>query len=42
MLWLRDEMLAHFKDSRFTDALVHAITKAGDLLAVQFPAATLK
>jgi uncharacterized membrane protein len=34
---LRDEMSLHLKDSRYTDALVHAITKAGDLLAMHFP-----
>jgi uncharacterized membrane protein len=34
---LRDEMAAHLKDSRYTDALLHAITKAGELLAVHFP-----
>ena len=34
---LRDEMALHLKDSRYTDALLHAIAKAGELLAVQFP-----
>jgi uncharacterized membrane protein len=34
---LRDEMTSHLKDSRFTDALVHAIAKAGELLAIHFP-----
>lgn len=34
---LRDEMLAHLKGSRYTEALVHAITRAGDLLARHFP-----
>ena len=36
---LRDEMSAHLKEARYTDALVHAITKAGELLATHFPAA---
>jgi uncharacterized membrane protein len=34
---LRDEMTTHLQDSRYTDALLHAINKAGDLLAVHFP-----
>jgi uncharacterized membrane protein len=34
---LRDEMTAHLKDSRHTDALIHAIEKAGRLLAEHFP-----
>jgi len=34
---IRDEMTTHLKAGRYTDALVHAITKAGDLLAVHFP-----
>jgi uncharacterized membrane protein len=34
---LRDEMTTHLKDSRFTDAIAHAITKAGELLAIHFP-----
>ena len=37
---LRDEMTTHLKDSRYTDALVHAITRAGDLLATHFPPGT--
>jgi uncharacterized membrane protein len=35
---LRDEMVVHLKEGRYTDALLHAINKAGDLLAVHFPA----
>jgi uncharacterized membrane protein len=31
------EMRRHLKDDRPTDALVHAITKAGELLKVHFP-----
>jgi uncharacterized membrane protein len=34
---LRDEMTEHLKDSRYMDALIHAITKAGKLLAEHFP-----
>jgi uncharacterized membrane protein len=34
---LRDEIAAQLKESRFTDALVHGINKAGDLLAEHFP-----
>jgi uncharacterized membrane protein len=34
---LRDEIAAQLKDSRFTDALVHGINKAGELLAEHFP-----
>ncbi len=39
VLWskLRDETAAYLKDSRFTDALVHAVTGAGELLAEYFP-----
>ncbi|MDP9175228.1 MAG: TPM domain-containing protein [Planctomycetota bacterium] len=39
---LRDDMTIHLKDSRYTEALVHAITKAGDLLAIHFPPAAPK
>jgi uncharacterized membrane protein len=35
---LRDEMTTHLKEGRYTDALVHAIAKAGELLAIHFPA----
>jgi len=35
---LRDEMTAHLKERRYTDALVQAATKAGELLAIHFPA----
>ncbi len=34
---LRDEMTTHLKDSRYTEAILHGITKAGELLAVHFP-----
>ena len=34
---LRDEMVPHLKAAQYTTALVHAITKAGDLLARHFP-----
>jgi uncharacterized membrane protein len=34
---IRDEMAKHLKDSRFTDALLHAIKQAGQLLAEHFP-----
>ncbi len=34
---LRDEMTTDLKGSRFTDALLHAIAKAGELLAQRFP-----
>ena len=36
---LRDEMSSHLKESRYTEALIHAINKAGKLLAEQFPKA---
>ncbi len=36
---LRDEMAAHLKESRYTDALIHAVEKAGKLLAEHFPKA---
>jgi uncharacterized membrane protein len=38
-LWatLRDETAAHLKESRFTDGLVHAIGRIGELLATHFP-----
>jgi uncharacterized membrane protein len=36
---LRDEMTAQLKESRFTDAVVHGINRAGELLANHFPAA---
>ncbi len=34
---LRDEMIPHFQSGHFTQALIHAITKAGELLATHFP-----
>ena len=34
---LATEMTGHFKRGAFTEGLVHAITKAGDLLAEHFP-----
>jgi len=34
---LRDEMASHLKESRYTEAVLHAITKAGELLALHFP-----
>lgn len=34
---LAAEMTGHFKRGAFTEGLVHAITKAGDLLAEHFP-----
>jgi uncharacterized membrane protein len=34
---LRDDMATHLKDSRYTDAILHAINKAGELLAEHFP-----
>lgn len=34
---LRDEMTSHLKESRYTEALTHAINKAGELLAQHFP-----
>jgi uncharacterized membrane protein len=36
---LRDEMLEHLRGVRYTEALVHGISKAGDLLAAHFPVA---
>ncbi|HET6246265.1 MAG TPA: TPM domain-containing protein [Tepidisphaeraceae bacterium] len=36
---LRDEMREHLKQGRLTEALVHAITRAGALLAEHFPPA---
>lgn len=35
---LRDEMTAHYQSGRYTAGLVHAIRKAGELLAAHFPA----
>jgi len=35
---LRDEMIPHFKSDRFTEGVVHAVSKAGELLARHFPA----
>jgi uncharacterized membrane protein len=34
---LRDQMLEHLRAGRFTEALVHGINKAGELLAAHFP-----
>lgn len=34
---VREKMGALFREARFTDALVHAITTAGELLATHFP-----
>lgn len=37
--WLevRDEMTAHFRKAEFTQAILHGVRKAGDLLAQHFP-----
>ncbi len=37
--WLElvEKMRTHFKGENFTDAIVHAITQTGDLLAQHFP-----
>jgi uncharacterized membrane protein len=34
---LRDETSRYLKESRFTDAVLHAINRAGELLALHFP-----
>lgn len=34
------EMSGHFKQARFTEGIIHAIGKAGDLLAEHFPRKT--
>ena len=34
---LRDEMIPHFKEGKYTEGVVHAISKAGVLLAEHFP-----
>jgi uncharacterized membrane protein len=34
---LAEEMTGHFKRSQFHEGLIHAITRAGDLLAEHFP-----
>ncbi len=34
---LRDEMTVHLKEGRYTEAVVHGILKAGELLAIHFP-----
>lgn len=34
---VRDEMGSRMKESRFTEALIHAINRVGELLARQFP-----
>ena len=34
---VRDEMTAHFHKAEFTQAILHGIRKAGDLLAQHFP-----
>jgi uncharacterized membrane protein len=36
-LTLAGEMTGHFKNSQFTEGLLHAISKAGELLAQHFP-----
>ena len=35
--WVSNEMSGHFKASRFTEGLVHGVSKAGGLLAQHFP-----
>jgi len=37
---LRDQITAHLKDGRYTEALIHAVTLAGAKLAEYFPATT--
>jgi len=34
---LRDDMAAHLKNTQYNDAILHAIGKAGELLARHFP-----
>ncbi|MBI3852946.1 MAG: TPM domain-containing protein [Verrucomicrobia bacterium] len=34
---VRDEMTTHFRKAEFTQAILHGIRKAGDLLAQHFP-----
>ncbi len=34
---VRDEMIPHLKSGQYTDAIVHAIAKAGEKLAEHFP-----
>jgi uncharacterized membrane protein len=34
---LTEEMSSHFKSSHFTDGIIHAVSRAGDLLAQHFP-----
>ena len=34
---VRDEMVAHFRKTEFTQAILHGIRKAGELLAQHFP-----
>jgi uncharacterized membrane protein len=34
---LRNEMIPHFQSGRYTEGIVHAIAKAGDLLVTHFP-----
>jgi len=36
---LRDQMVPEFKAGRYTEGIVHAIGRAGELLAAHFPAA---
>lgn len=36
---LRDDMTVYLKEGRYTDAVVHGIERAGELLAVHFPRA---
>jgi len=37
---VRDEMTAHLKELRYTDAILHAISRAGELLGAHFPPAS--
>ena len=34
---VRDEMTVHLKEGRYTDAVVHGIARAGEILAEHFP-----
>ena len=35
---VRDEMIPEFKSERYTEGIVHAIQRAGELMATYFPA----